>query len=164
MNLWYAHPIGHAIEALRFCVGYAAADRSLHVAVALNGATPFELARLCAAVDEVFAIPFTDLFDTSADARAALAAVPREWDWVVDDGRRHQPEQLETFPGLRRYYQASDEHFVVRRGRRAAGQSPPPYVPNRRLQLALPQSARQRADDELGPGRPRVAVVPAGSG
>jgi hypothetical protein len=35
------------------------------------------------------------------DSRSALAGVAREWDWVLDDFRRHQPIQLETFAGMR---------------------------------------------------------------
>lgn len=31
VNYWYAHPVGHAIEGLRYALGYRAADLDLRV-------------------------------------------------------------------------------------------------------------------------------------
>ena len=44
VNFFYAHPVGHAIEALHYANGHHAADPALEIAVALNPATPVELA------------------------------------------------------------------------------------------------------------------------
>ena len=50
VNHFYAQPVGHAIEALHYANGYHAADPELEIAVALNAATPVELASYCPAV------------------------------------------------------------------------------------------------------------------
>jgi hypothetical protein len=36
VNFWYAHPVGHAIEALRFALGFHLADPSLRISVLLK--------------------------------------------------------------------------------------------------------------------------------
>jgi hypothetical protein len=125
VNFFYAHPVGHAIEALHYANGYHAADPELEIAVALNRATPVELAAWCPAVSAAYPIdhPFVE---PGVNGAAALDAVPREWTWIVDDGRRYQPFQLELFPGMRNYYAASDRHLAAERKRGYAGGSPPP--------------------------------------
>jgi hypothetical protein len=47
VNFFYAHPVGHAIEALHYCLGHHAADPAREVAVALSARTPVSLARYC---------------------------------------------------------------------------------------------------------------------
>ena len=51
----------------------------------------------------------------------APRGVPRQWDWILDDVRRRNGLDLQTFPGMRDYYAASDEHLVATRGRSIAG-------------------------------------------
>jgi hypothetical protein len=154
VNFFYAQPVGHAIEALHCCLGHHAADPEREIAVALNAATPVRLASWCPFVSAAYAIehPFVE----PGGSRTALAGVPREWDWVLDDARRHQPLQLELFAGMRDYYAASDEHLIARRGRSVAGAGRAGYVPHRQLRLELPTTAR--LDDG-----PWIAVMPAGS-
>ena len=105
VNFWYAHPVGHAIEALRYCLGYHLADPELRVSVALNAATPVELAGCCPFVDEAYPVGYTDFLGRAGDPDAALVEVLPDWDYVLDDDRSRQPAQLE-FEGVRRYYQA----------------------------------------------------------
>jgi hypothetical protein len=162
VNYFYAHPVGHAIEALHYANGYHAAHPELEIAVALNAATPVELASYCPAVRTAYAIEHPFL-EPAADGTRALAALPREWTWVVDDGRRHQPFQLELFPGMRDYYAASDRHLVAERKRGYTGGSPPPYLPHQPLRLALPDAARAAAARRLGDRDAAIAVMPAGS-
>ena len=116
VNFFYAHPVGHAIEALHYANGHHAADPDLEIAVALNAATPVELASFCPFVSAAYAIehPFVE---PGKDSAAALAAVPREWTWVVDDGRRHQDIQLRAVPRPAR---------LLRRKRPAPGRNPRP--------------------------------------
>ncbi len=42
VNFFYAHPAGHAVEALHYCLGHHAADPTREVSVALNAATSVE--------------------------------------------------------------------------------------------------------------------------
>jgi hypothetical protein len=159
VNFFYAHPVGHAIEALHYANGYHAADPELEIAVALNAATPVELASFCPFVSAAYAIEQPLL----EPATPSLAHVPREWDWVVDDGRRYQDVQRELFPGLRDYYAASDAHLVAARGRRPAGFPPPAYRPHQPLRLRLPDASRAAAAQRLGEHNGAIAVMPAGS-
>jgi hypothetical protein len=162
VNFFYAHPVGHAIEALHYANGYHAADPELEIAVALNAATPVELASYCPFVAAAYAIQHPFL-ERASDGAGALDAVPRDWTWIVDDGRRHQPFQLELFAGMRDYYAASDRHLVAERKRGYTGGSPPPYRAHQPLRLALPGAARAAAERRLGDERPRIALMPAGS-
>jgi len=163
VHFWYAHPVGHAIEALRYCLGYSRANPDMRVSLALNYATPTELGRLCPFIDVTY--PIRQRFaDPDADPLQALAHVPIEWDWIVDDARRGQPEQLAAFPGLGRYYASSDTYFRARRGRGTAGAEPPAYAAHQQLALDLPQECRERARLRLEGSGPRIALMPAGSG
>jgi hypothetical protein len=47
VNFFYAHNLGHAVEALHYCLGHHRADPTREIAVALNGATAVELADFC---------------------------------------------------------------------------------------------------------------------
>jgi hypothetical protein len=162
VNFWYAHPVGHAIEALRYCLGYHRADPSLRISLLLNAATPFELADLCPFVERTYAVAFTGFYDGTSDPAPALAALPREWDYVVDDHRGHEPDQLAGYAGLRRYYEASAAHFRARRFHGTAGAEPPPYAPHQQLRLELPADMRARAGSRLADGSRWIAVMPAG--
>src|SRR5918992_6175513 len=93
VNFWYAHPVGHAIEALRYCLGYHRADPSLQISLLLNGATPAELADLCPFVRRTYLVRFTGFLDEVSDPESALRPVPRDWDYVVDDHRGRQRDQ-----------------------------------------------------------------------
>jgi hypothetical protein len=162
VNFWYAHPVGHAVEALRYCLGYHRADPSLRISLLLNGATAVELADLCPFVERTYPVAFTGFHDGSSDPAPALRAVPRDWDYVVDDHRGHEPQQLATFAGLRRFYEASAAHFRARLFHGTAGSEPPPYEPHQQLRFELPAGVRARADKELARGSRWVAVMPAG--
>lgn len=149
VNFFYAQPVGHAIEALHYANGHHAADPTRRVSVALNKATATELGDLCPFVEHTFAIdhPFLDRGD-------APLTLPREWDWVLDDPRRHQPFQTDAFPGMRAYYAASDAHLRPAQGRSIAGFGKLSYVPHQPLRLQLqPAQLEQRT----------IAIMLAGS-
>ncbi len=138
------------------------------MSVALNASAPYELASLCPFIDRVYPLdhPFVEACPGS-DAR--IAALPRSWDWVLDDFRRHQDLQLEAFPGMRDFYQASDRHLIARSGRSVIGGSPPGYVPRCRLRFELPSDVRARARNRLATVTQSsgavalIALMPAGS-
>jgi len=126
------------------------------VSVALNAATPVELAHCCPFVADAYAVGYTDFLGRAGDPDAALEEVPRDWDYVLDDHRSRDPRQLEMSAGLRLYYQAAHRHFRARLAHGTAGGEPPPYQPNGQLRLQLP-TQRER------PGPVAIAVMPAGS-
>lgn len=161
VDYWYSHAIGHMIEALRVCLGYATGSPGLPVSLVVNGATPVELADCCPFVERVYPVGYHDFGATRADPRRALRGVPRDWDYVVEHERVDAPSHA-TFTGYQRYYAASRAHFQARLARGPAVSAPPPYVPHQQLRLQLPDEARERARQRLG-GRPSICVLPAGS-
>jgi hypothetical protein len=161
VNYWYAHPVGHALEGMRYALGYKAANPALRVSLLLNGATGVELARLCPFIDEVFAVPFTRFAELDNDPLAALAAVPRPWGWVVENHRVHQESHAEI-RGFRAFFDAAHEHLQPRHPLGVAGQAPPAYLPHQQLRLDLPDASRRAAAARLQ-GAAAIAVVLAGS-
>jgi hypothetical protein len=162
VNYWYAHPVGHALEGLRYCLGYKAANPELRVSLLLNQATPVELARLCTFVDEVYPVPFTSFMDVVTDPRAALAAVPREWDWIVENHRAREPAH-QGFPGFKAFFDAAHEHLRSPNPLGVAGAEPPAYEPHQRLRLEPPAEARAAAARTIGDRPLAISVVLAGS-
>jgi hypothetical protein len=161
VDYWYSPAVGHVIEALRVCVGYARGNPDAPVSLVLNGASPSELAGCCAAVDETFVVPFNDFGDTTASPGKALRGIPRTWEHVVHHPHSADPDH-ERFVGFWRYCAASRAHFVATRSSGIAGAEPPAYVPHCDLRLELPKASRAAAATLLG-GRPTIAVLPAGS-
>jgi hypothetical protein len=161
VNYWYAHPVGHALEGMRYALGYKAANPELRVSLLLNGATAVELAHLCPFIEEVFPVPFTRFEEVDGDPLKALASVPRSWDWVVENHRVHE-ESHGTFRGFQAFFEAAHQHLQPRRPLGVAGQKPPDYLPDQQLRLDLPIDARQAAAESLE-GVEAIAVVLAGS-
>ena len=167
VNFFYAHNVGHAVEALHYCLGHYLADPSREICVALNAATPVEIAGFCPFVSQTFAVDHP-LLDPCPDSAARQSGIPRRWDWVVDDFRRRQALQLAMFPGLRDYYSTSDRLLTATVGRTVVTSNPPGYVPHQQLRLELPATARASARKRLsaysnGTAASRVALMPAGS-
>ncbi|MPQ99556.1 hypothetical protein GB931_16860 [Modestobacter sp. I12A-02628] len=163
VNFFYAQPVGHAIEALYHAQGHALAVPGRQVSVALNAATATELAGYCPFVSATYRIEHPFL-EPCADSASRLAGLPRDWDWVVDDTRRHQPLQYELFPGMRDYYTASDTHLRAAVSRSVVGAERAGYLRHQQLRLELPADARAAAVRRLDTGRaPRIALMPAGS-
>lgn len=165
-NFFYAQSIGHAVEALHYCLGHHAADPSREIAVVLNAATAIELTGFCPFVSAAYAVDHP-LLRACPDSAARQAAIPRRWDWVLDDFRRRQQFQLAMFPGLRDYYVASDQYLKATRGRSLVGANPPGYLPHQQLRFELPErfrsSAADRLADPLDGWSGRIALMPAGS-
>jgi hypothetical protein len=130
------------------------------VNILLNGATPVELVYCCPFIDGVYSVDYTTFERPDGDPSAALAAVPPEWDWVIDN-HREMMESHGAARGFRAFYDAAREYFQPRRGRNWTGGEPPAYFPHQQLRLELPERARARARETL-PGRPAISVVLAG--
>jgi hypothetical protein len=163
VNFFYANPVGHAVEALHYCLGHHLADPTREVSVALNAATAVELAGFCPFVSQAYAVEHP-LLEPCLDSTARQAGIPRRWAWILDDFRRAQDYQLELFPGLRDYYLTSDRLLTATRGRRYVSSAEAGYVPHQRLRLELPDAARTAAACRSVSDRGRIALMPAGSG
>lgn len=163
VDFFYAQPVGHVIEALHHAMAVYQADRSRQVSVLVNAASPTELAACCPFLTATYAVhaPFVE---AAPDADLSLEHVPTQWDWVLDDPRRHQPLQLDLFAGMRDHYAASDRRFTARIGRRPLGHPPPERARHRQLRLDLPSEDRRDAADRLAQlAAPVIALMPAGS-
>lgn len=161
VNFVFCHPVGHALEALQYCLGYRRAGPDRRIGLVLTASTAVDMASWCDSVDEVYTV---DVDALVRPADGVLGHVPPEWDWVVDDPRGHQPWMREIFPGLERYYDLAADHFTVRYGHTQVGVTPPHYLPNNRLDLALPSSALSWAAETLPEADgPTIAVIPGGS-
>ncbi|HZS30109.1 MAG TPA: hypothetical protein VFA37_02510 [Gaiellaceae bacterium] len=194
VNYWYLAPVGHALEGMRYALGYKSANPDLSVSLLLNGGTAVELARLCPFIENVYAVPYTGVafvesseleavdgaagrvrrgvtrlrnhlrwrrYVQRADPLQALAGVPREWDWLVEDGRIRDPRQ--NFPSFLAFYEAAHAYFEPAHPVGVAGAAPPAYEPNQQLRLELPADARAAAAATIGESRRAISVVLAGS-
>lgn len=165
INYFYAHNVGHAVEALHYANGHYAAMPERPLAVALNSATAVEMADFCPFVSATYPIdhPFVD---ACPDSTAKLAHLPRDWDWILDDPRRYQEIQLTMFTGMRNYYAASDSHLRANTRRSIVGNPAAGYLPHQPLRFTLPDeemaSARTALGDETT-GQIHIVVMPAGS-
>jgi hypothetical protein len=167
VNFVYCPPVGHTIEALHYCHGYHRADPGLRIGLALNADSPTELATLCPYIADVYPVAL-DVFDPRP-GRGLLDRIPAGWDWVADDDRGHQAPQRAMFPGLAAYYDQAAERFAAAGSvLGVAGSAPPPYSAGEQFRLRLPgpalAGARQRLGDAAPAARPRIGVLPAGSG
>jgi hypothetical protein len=162
VNYWYASPVGHAVEGLRYALGYHAAEPGRRVSLLLNRATAVELAGCCSFLEETFAVEYDGFVEPDGDPRAALAPVPREWDRVVENHRTRQAPH-DAFAGFRAFYDAAHEHFRSPHPTGITGEEPPSYAPHCQLRLRLPDAARAAAAETIGGGGPPIAVVLAGS-
>jgi len=165
VNFFYAHPVGHAVEALHYCLGHQLADPTREVSVVLNAASTVELAGFCPFVSRAYAVAHP-LLEPCPDSAARQAGIPQQWDWVLDDFRRGQDIQLSMFPGLRDYYAASDRLLTATRGRTYVSSPAPGYVPHQQLRLELPEPVRAAAARRFAEpaGTGRIALMPSGSG
>jgi hypothetical protein len=158
VNFVYAQPVGHAIEALHYSLGYHAADPSRRIGVMLNADTPAEMATWCPFIDEVHTIRL-DLFDPATDARDQLAKIGQHWDHVVSDVRLTQPAQREFFPGLAAYYDQADAYFTGEKGW-AGTKKGPSYAPRQPLRLELPEPETKAGFTVLLGGSAKRSMYP----
>lgn len=162
VNYWYAHPVGHALEGMRYALGYKAANPELRVSLLLNDASAVELARLCPFLDALYAVPFSDFEQLHNDPVPALAEVPRVWDWVVENHRVHESSHA-SFRGFCAFYDAARAHLQPQHPLGVAGGAPPAYAPHQQLHLELPREARNAAAARIGKRRHAIAVILAGN-
>ena len=75
VNYWYANPVGHTVEALRYCLGYHRADPELRISLLLNATTATELALFCPFIESTFAVDY-GFYAEERDPADALAGLP----------------------------------------------------------------------------------------
>jgi hypothetical protein len=161
VNYWYAHNVGHTLEGLRYCLGYKTANPEMRVSLLLNERSPVVLARLCPFIEQVYPVE-SGFMTVCNDPREALRALPREWDWIVENHRARE-DAHQSFAGFKAFFDAAHEHFLPRHPTGIAGAEPPAYVRHRQLRLDPPADAREAAARRVGGERLAISVVLAGS-
>jgi hypothetical protein len=159
VNYMEFEAVGHVIEALRYALAYHAADPTQEIGVLLPANSPWELASLCPFVHGVYPVS-----PELSELPGSLEEVPRAWDWIVDNPRRHDPVHVAAWDGLDRWFETTDRELSARRGRSVIGAEPPSYTPHRQLRLELRTPEREAAGALLAGAPVRIAVMPTGSG
>jgi hypothetical protein len=85
LDFVYDNPVGHTAEALKYAKGFAIANPDVEVHLVHRSDAPYELAEGCDWISRVYPIELRE-FDLDDDGvPASLGAVPRSWDWVVEN-------------------------------------------------------------------------------
>ena len=128
----------------------------------LNGATPAELADCCPFVERAYPVSYTDFLGRSAIPRPLLQVCRANGITCSTAGARTSLRSSSS-AACGRSDEAAARHFRARIAHGIVGVEPPAYLRDQSLQLELPAKARERADEELGDARVRIAVMPEGS-
>lgn len=148
INWVYYHPIGHAIEAYRVAQAFRNSNPDLEIAVALNARTALELAPCVPAVDTVYAIDVDDVASPEG-AQKAIAAVPRDWEYVYSDPRQGTPMGSDALDLIAQAFRS-----FLRAGLINDGWEIPDGYPSQHLTplaLDLPQEAKEFAQHFVSP-------------
>lgn len=159
VNYVYWQPVGHAIEALRYSLGYHLANPDAEVSVVLNKHTAVALASLCSWIKNTYTV---DIPDEEIKVTSELySQIPRVWDYVVSDHRSHSTEYC---PGaFYEYYQHANKYFDVRIARGYCGDDNVPYSPASHLKLNLPTENLAYAEQQVIDTPIKIALMLAGN-
>lgn len=145
VNYVYWQNVGHAIEALRYTLGYHKANPKWQISLVLNRNTPFGLAKLCPWIKNIYTV---DIPGENIEVPPALYNhIPRQWDYLVSDTRS---KTREWCPGaFFEYYQRANKYFDIKYKRGYCGDETIPYKPNRNLKLILPEENLSYAEKRI---------------
>jgi hypothetical protein len=164
--------VGHALEALRYTRGLVEANPGMDVHLALSDRCVPEIGEGCPWIAKIHPIHLADL-EESEDP-SALAHLPKDWDYIIDDLTIvHETDDIDPALldreaiALRRYYRLTAETLSARLGRGAlspAMRLPEglAYRPNALVRLAVPTSARAAAA-RYAHGGEKICVLLGGS-
>jgi hypothetical protein len=157
INWVYYRPVGHAIEAYRLAQAFRNANPDFEIAVAVNAQSGPEIGACVGAIDTVYPITIEEATSPQS-AIAALAALPRAWDYLYTDPRQFAPMGLEALDYLAQAFRTTIQAGMVNEG----WTTPDGYPPLRHsaLVLDLPRAARAFATQFLGSqGTVRISLL-----
>lgn len=158
----YWPPVGHAVEALRYSLGYHTANPDVEISILLEKNTPFYLADLCPWIKKTYTVDILDTINSTIPPDI-LHDIPREWDYVVYDER--QCGRKDTFTP---FYDICDQKISARVSKGfcglACGESKIPYIPHQKLELNLPETNQQFARTKLLETKNKIAILTSGHG
>ena len=159
VNYVYWQPVGHAIEALRYSLGYHLASPEADVSVVLNKHTAVILTRLCPWIKNTYIVDIPD--DDIRVTPDLYTHIPKSWDWVVNDGRSKSTDYC---PGaFYEYYQQANKYFEVRIASDYCGGDKVQYSPAPHLLLKIPGENISYAERKMHSTKIKIAIVLAGN-
>jgi hypothetical protein len=174
--VYYTH-VGHSVEALRYSKGLIEANPGVEVHVALSDRATPDITRGCPWVAETHAINLDEFADLDS-GRAAVARLPQQWDFIMEDTTALQPEDELADPylddaeravrrQLKNYCQLTSTALVATRGRGTTGPTlrlPEGlgYLPQAKVTMSVPAENRAFAERYSHDG-PKVCVLLGGS-
>jgi hypothetical protein len=120
LNYVFYPAVGHAVEALKIATALYKSNKNLEVHVALNSATPTNLAEGCPWISRVYPINLDDIIKNDKNAKC-LNIIPKEWDYLIT-ARSFEISHLDRTigkiqEGLVSYQKISDEIFRETKGK-----------------------------------------------
>lgn len=162
VNYVYFPPIGHAIEALRYALGYHKANPNYEISLVVTKHTPYFLADLCPWIKKTYTVDLPWDTRKSRVVRGLVSHIPRSWDHVVSDERSKTTDYCpEPFFS---YYQMSNEYFKAQEKKGYCGDKTIPYNPNEQLIFKLPKENNDFAKKHLQNTRFKIGLMFAGHG
>jgi hypothetical protein len=146
--------VGHAVEGIQAAFAYREANPGCAVHLVLNSRTTVELAQICPWLSATYTVDIpTEESPVSAEL---FEHIPRDWDYVVFDGR-HSPNAYGEYSSqARRYFRARIASGDVR------GASVP-YDHQARLRFSLPEENLAFARERVKAGEIHIGLMPAGA-
>lgn len=159
VNYVYWQNVGHAIEALRYTLGYHKANPSWEISLILNKHTPHELAHLCSWIKSVYMVDLPD--EDIKVTKKLYSHIPATWDYVASD---HRSQIKEWCPGaFFEYYQQMNQYLNVKHTKGFCGDDSIPYKPNQHLnKLDLPEKNLHWAKGQIRDTKVRIGFLLAG--
>jgi hypothetical protein len=146
--------VGHAVEGIQAAFAYRQANPGCAVHLVLNSRTAVELAQICPWLSATYTVDIpTEESPVSAEL---FEHIPRDWDYVVFDGRHSPNAYGDCRSQARRYFRAGIASGDVR------GPSVP-YDPHARLRLPLPEENLAFARERVEADGVHVGLLPAGA-
>lgn len=144
----YYRPVGHVVEALKLAKGYALANKNIDVHLAINAASPVELARACHWIKKTYPVSLSEIWKKGKSA-PSVQRLPKTWDYIITDSRvQHfkkgwdEDDLMKTQQILADVLTATSKGFTEQSGEH---DTLLPCVVNPKISLPIPQQAKKFA-------------------
>ncbi|MBT4376838.1 hypothetical protein HOD29_05690 [archaeon] len=84
INFVYYSPVGHVVEGLKFAKGFYEANKNLEISIIFNKNSPYELAKLCPWIKNVYTIDRREVGIKGIKSKTYLK-IPKKWDYIMDN-------------------------------------------------------------------------------
>jgi len=161
VNYVYYPPIGHAIEALRYTLGYYNANPNYEISLVLSKDTPYFLADLCPWIKKTYTVDLPWDAKASDVSQDLMSHIPQAWDYVVSDARskttEYCPEPFFT------YYKLAGDYFKAKEVKGYCGEKTISYKPDQQLKFELPKENLDFAEKKIIDTKVKIGIMFAGA-